>query len=74
MFKRKHLEPESEELELTALLNVLVVLVSFLLLSAVFSKITIQEINMPPLASALWRWSMQMRPKSVRVAPLVRIV
>jgi biopolymer transport protein ExbD len=52
MFKRRHLEPESEELELTALLNILVVLVSFLLLSAVFSKITIQEINMPPLASS----------------------
>jgi len=52
MFKRKHLEPQSEELDLTALLNILVVLVSFLLLSAVFSKITIQEINMPPLASS----------------------
>jgi biopolymer transport protein ExbD len=52
MFKRKRLEPQSEELDLTALLNVLVVLVSFLLLSAVFSKITIQEINMPPLASS----------------------
>lgn len=52
MFKRKRHEPESEELELTALLNILVVLVSFLLLSAVFSKITIQEINMPPLASS----------------------
>jgi biopolymer transport protein ExbD len=52
MFKRKHLEPQSEELDLTALLNILVVLVSFLLLSAVFSKITIQELNMPPLASS----------------------
>ena len=42
--------PESEELELTTLLNIMVVLVSFLLLSAVFSKITIQELNMPPNA------------------------
>ena len=50
MLKRKR--HESEELELTTLLNILVVLVSFLLLSAVFSKITIQEINMPPLASS----------------------
>jgi biopolymer transport protein ExbD len=49
MLKRKR--HESEELELTTLLNILVVLVSFLLLSAVFSKITIQEINMPPQAS-----------------------
>jgi biopolymer transport protein ExbD len=49
MLKRKH--PESEELELTTLLNIMVVLVSFLLLSAVFSKITIQELNMPPQGS-----------------------
>ena len=42
---------ESDELELTTLLNILVVLVSFLLLSAVFSQITIQELNMPPQAS-----------------------
>jgi len=46
MVKRRH--HESKELELTTLLNVMVVLVSFLLLSAVFSKITIQELNMPP--------------------------
>lgn len=46
MAKRRH--HESKELELTTLLNVMVVLVSFLLLSAVFSKITIQELNMPP--------------------------
>ena len=49
MLKRKR--HESDELELTTLLNILVVLVSFLLLSAVFSKITIQELNMPPQAS-----------------------
>lgn len=49
MQKRKR--HESEELELTTLLNIMVVLVSFLLLSAVFSKITIQELNMPPQAS-----------------------
>jgi len=46
MRKRRH--HESKELELTTLLNIMVVLVSFLLLSAVFSKITIQELNMPP--------------------------
>jgi biopolymer transport protein ExbD len=46
--RRRH---ESDELELTTLLNILVVLVSFLLLSAVFSQITIQELNMPPQGS-----------------------
>jgi biopolymer transport protein ExbD len=46
MAKRRH--HESKELELTTLLNIMVVLVSSLLLSAVFSQITIQELNMPP--------------------------
>jgi biopolymer transport protein ExbD len=46
MAKRRH--HESKELELTTLLNIMVVLVSSLLLSAVFSKVTIQELNMPP--------------------------
>jgi biopolymer transport protein ExbD len=46
--KRRH--HKDEELELTTLLNIMVVLVSFLLLSAVFSQTTIQELNMPPQA------------------------
>jgi biopolymer transport protein ExbD len=49
MAKRKK-HPEEQELELTTLLNIMVVLVSFLLLSAIFSKITIQELNMPTQA------------------------
>jgi biopolymer transport protein ExbD len=43
--KRRH---EAKDLDLTTLLNIMIVLVAFLLLSAVFSKITIQELNMPP--------------------------
>jgi biopolymer transport protein ExbD len=43
--RRRH---EAKDLELTTLLNILIVLVAFLLLSAVFSKVTIQELNMPP--------------------------
>jgi biopolymer transport protein ExbD len=46
MLKRRH--HEAKDLELTTLLNILIVLVAFLLLSAVFSKVTIQELNMPP--------------------------
>lgn len=41
---------DGDEVDLTTLINVMVVLVSFLLLSAVFAKITIQELNMPPNA------------------------
>lgn len=37
-----------EEVDLTTLLNIMVVLVSFLMFSAMFSKTAIQELNMPP--------------------------
>ena len=42
--RREHVE---KELEITTLLNVMVVLISFLLLTAVFSQITIQELKLP---------------------------
>ena len=46
-YKHKHKE---EDIDVTPLLNVLVVLVAFLILSAVFSRITIQEIALPTQA------------------------
>ena len=45
--RREHKEPE---LELTTLLNVMVVLIAFLLLTAVFTQITIQELKLPAQA------------------------
>lgn len=45
--RRKH---EEVELEITTFLNLMVVLIPFLLLTAVFSKITIQELNLPTQA------------------------
>ncbi len=51
MRRRQH-KPEVGELELSTFLNVLVVLMSFLLLSAVFSRIAIQELNLPTAASS----------------------
>ena len=41
---------EIKELELTTFLNVLVVLISFLLVTAVFSRLTIQELKLPAMA------------------------
>jgi len=38
---------EAPELDITAFLNLMVVLVPFLLVSAVFSRVTILELNMP---------------------------
>lgn len=48
MIRRKHgMHREPPELDITAFLNLMVVLVPFLLVSAVFSRITILELNMP---------------------------
>lgn len=48
-YKRKH---KAEDIDITPLLNVMVVLVAFLIFSAVFSRITIQEIVLPTQAAS----------------------
>ena len=45
--RRYRKSKEAPELDITAFLNLMVVLVPFLLVSAVFSRITILELNMP---------------------------
>jgi biopolymer transport protein ExbD len=49
MARRHHYrrKKETPELELTTFLNLMVVLISFLLVTAVFSRITIQELRLP---------------------------
>lgn len=47
MRSRRHRAKEAPELDITAFLNLMVVLVPFLLVSAVFSRVTILELNMP---------------------------
>jgi biopolymer transport protein ExbD len=42
---------EAKELELTTFLNVLVVLISFLLVTAVFTRLSIQELKLPAAAA-----------------------
>lgn len=49
-FRRSSDSPE--ELNITAFMNLMVILVPFLLITAVFSRITILELNLPPAASA----------------------
>lgn len=44
---RRH-KPEATELNITAFLNLMVILVPFLLITAVFSHMTILELNLPP--------------------------
>jgi biopolymer transport protein ExbD len=51
MRRRRSNTPEAGELELTTFLNVLVVLISFLLVTAVFSRLSIQELKLPAAAA-----------------------
>lgn len=43
---------EADELDLTAMINIMVILVCFLLVTAVFSRIMVLELNLPPAQSA----------------------
>lgn len=49
---RRRRSGDAEELNVTAFMNLMVVLVPFLLLSAVFSEITIHELNLPSLSES----------------------
>lgn len=44
---RKHRRHESVELNITAFMNLMVILVPFLLITAVFSQVSILELNLP---------------------------
>ena len=44
---KRNMVKEAEELNITAFLNLMVILVPFLLITAVFSRITILELNLP---------------------------
>lgn len=46
--RRKHLQ-EAVELNITAFMNLMVILVPFLLITAVFSRMTVLELNLPAL-------------------------
>lgn len=49
---RKNRMQETVELNITAFLNLMVVLVPFLLITAVFSRMTVLELNLPALDAA----------------------
>jgi biopolymer transport protein ExbD len=50
-FIRRRFLKESEELNITAFMNLMVILVPFLLITAVFSRLTVLELNLPALGS-----------------------
>ena len=49
---RRGIDKEPPELDITTFLNLMVVLIPFLLISAVFSRITVMELDVPTSASA----------------------
>ena len=50
---RRHRNREAPELAITAFMNLMVVLVPFLLITAVFSRMTILELNLPSSSQSL---------------------
>jgi len=48
LVRRKHIE-NTVELNITAFMNLMVILVPFLLITAVFSRLTVLELNLPAL-------------------------
>lgn len=48
--RRRHRRGEDAELEITAFMNLMIVLVPILLLGMVFSRITVVDVVLPPLA------------------------
>lgn len=49
-FKRSNILHETVELNITAFLDLMVMLLSFLLITAVFSRMTVLELSLPPAA------------------------
>lgn len=49
---RRRLNKQPGEMNITAFMNLMVILVPFLLITAVFSRMTILELNLPPASSS----------------------
>jgi biopolymer transport protein ExbD len=70
MSRRHHYKrhrKEAPDLDMTTFLNLMVVLVPFLLITAVFSRITIVELSLPSSASGATQ-----TPPSFRIEVVVR--
>ena len=51
--KRRRLRKDAQHLEITAFINLIVVLVPFLLSTAVFSRLAVMDLNLPEQQSAV---------------------
>jgi biopolymer transport protein ExbD len=64
--KRRHLEMENTELNLTPIMNLMVVMIPILLSSTQFVKIGILELNLPPSVGATTAGSASALPKETQ--------
>ncbi len=64
---RRHRRKDAEELSVTAFMNLMVVLVPFLLITAVFSRLTILELNLPSSSQ-----SVPETPQAINLEIMVR--
>ena len=69
--RRRRLLQDTVELNITAFLNLMVVLVPFLLITAVFSRMTVLELNLPALAAA--EAAAEARDETLQLALEIRI-
>lgn len=51
-YRKRRVRHDPGEINITAFMNLMVILVPFLLITAVFSRITILELNLPPAAAS----------------------
>ena len=65
--RRRNKDNEPQELNITSFMNLMVVLVPFLLISAVFSQIAILQLNLPSTAA-----SSKAQKKKIRIEVVVR--
>ena len=49
--RSQKLKQEAVEMDITAFMNLMVILIPFLLITAVFSRLTVLELNLPPINS-----------------------
>lgn len=67
-FSRRLRQTEPVEMNITAFMNLMVILVPFLLITAVFSRITILELNLPAATAG----KQQTRPPALQLEIVVR--
>jgi len=67
-FKRRQRSQDAGDINITAFMNLMVILVPFLLITAVFSRITILELNLPAVAGE----AQQDKPQEFHLEIIVR--